>query len=278
MTTPLEAIKQVAEQDLGFYAFCFADEISAGEVQEVAEWAASNNRVFLHTSTDIDEAIVTAKALTTAAIGHTLVSYSHDYVNGAGGLAGVALDQQYDRADGVKALHLKSIRGLEPSSITQTQANDMIEAGVTFYANYGNPENSIAAINGGKLTDGRYFDFVMGIDWLRNAIEMSVFNGKRLRRTTPQSARGMAMIKNDIITALSTAVTAGLLAPGQWNGEEIGEIKTGDYLNNGYYVYHGSINDQPQVDRDNRLAPPFLAIAKGAGSIHGADIMLVPQQ
>lgn len=278
MATPLEAIKQVAEQNLGFYAFCFADEIAAGDVQEVAQWAADNDRVFLHTSTDIDEAVVTKNALKAANISHTHVMYSHDYANATGGLAGVALDQQYDRADGVKTIHLKAIRGLEPSNITQTQANEMIAAGVTFYSSYGNPDNSVSAINGGKLSDDRYLDFVMGIDWLRNSIEVSVFNGQRGRRTTPQDSRGMAMVKNDIITALSAAVRAGLIAPGQWNGEKVGEVDTYDYLTNGYYVYHDSIDDQAQIDRENRLAPPFVAIAKGAGSIHGADIMLVPQQ
>lgn len=277
MATPLEAVKQVAEINLGFYAFCFADEIAAGDVQEVAEWAASNNRVFLHTSTDIDEAIVTNNALKAANISHTHIMYSHNYTDATGGLAGVALDQQYDRTDGVKTIHLKVIRGLEPSDITQTQANEMLASGVTFYSSYGNPDNSVSAINGGKLSDGHYFDFVMGIDWLRNAIETSVFNGQRARRTTPQNNKGMMMVKSDIITAMDSAVTAGLIGAGQWNGQPVGEIETYDYLPNGYYIYNEPILTQNQQDREQRTAPPFTVLAKGAGALHGIDITLTPQ-
>ncbi|MGP9557211.1 DUF3383 family protein [Psychrobacter sp. AOP7-A1-24] len=277
MATPLDAIKEVAEQNLGFYAFCFADEIAASDVQEVAQWADDNDRIFLHTSTDIDEAVVTKNALEAANIGHTHVMYSHDYTGATGGFAGVALDQQYGRTDGVKTVHLKAIRGLDPSDITQTQANEMIAAGVTFYSGFGNSESSVSAIYGGKLSDNRYLDFVMGIDWLRNTIEVSVFNGQRIRRTTPQTSRGMMMTKNDIVMGLEQAVRAGLIAPGQWNGIPVGEVQTYDYLPNGYYVYHDPIDEQSQVDRDNRLATQFTVIAKGAGSIHGADITLVPQ-
>lgn len=277
MATPLEAIKQVAEQTLGFYAFCFADEIAVSEVQEVAEWAAQNNRMFMSVITDSDEAVVLGTTLKPLDINHYCLTYHQDF-NTVGAIAGMALDQRYDRRDGVKTLHLKSLRGVESTDITQTQAAELKAAGINYYSDYGNPDNNLAVFANGHAGGGKFFDFVMGIDWLRNTIETNVFNGQRARRTTPQTPKGMIMIKTDIITGLESAVTAGLIAAGQWNGDGVGEVETYDYLPNGYYVYHDPITSQSQSDRDLRLAPPFTVLAKGAGSLHGADITLVPQQ
>lgn len=276
MATPLEAIKQVAEQNLGFYAFCFADEIAVAEMQEVAEWAEANDRMFITVSTDADEAVVTGTALRGTELNHYCLNYHQDYTT-VGAIAGMALDQRYSTRDGIKTLHFKTLRGVATTDISQTQAAELDAAGVNYYSDYGNPDNSLAVFTNGYAGGGKYFDFVMGIDWLRNNIETTVFNGQRNRRSTPQTNKGMMMIKNDIVQAFEEAVTAGLVAAGTWNGEAIGEVETYDYLPNGYYIYHESIDGQNQVEREARQSPPFTAIAKGAGAIHGVDIMLIPQ-
>lgn len=276
MATPLEAIKAVAEQNLGFYAFCFADEIAVSDVQEVAEWAQSNNRMFMTVVSDVDEAVTLGNSLKTTDIHHYNITYHQEY-SAVGAIAGMALDQRYDKADGVKTLHLKSLRGLPASDITQSKAYELNEAKVNYYSNYGNADNNLPVFTNGYAGAGKYFDFVMGIDWLRNAIETNVFNGQRTRRSTPQNNKGMMMVKSDIINAMDSAVTAGLVGAGQWNGESIGEVETFDYLPNGYYIYNEPIITQNQEDREQRTAPPFTVLAKGAGALHGIDITLIPQ-
>lgn len=276
MATPLEAIKQVAETTLGFYAFAFADEIAQSEVRDIAEWAQNNNRMFVTVMTDADEAITLGESLKTSGLYHHSITFHEDFTV-TGAIAGMGLDQRYDRKDGVKTMHLKSLRGVTPSSITQTQAAELTAAGINFYSNYGNPDNELAVFTNGFAGDGMYFDFIMGIDWLRNAIETNVFNGQRTRRTTPQNNKGQMMIKADIVQAMEQGVTAGLIGPGRWNGQTVGEVETYDYLENGYYIYNESIIDQDQVDRAGRTAPPYIVIAKGAGAFHNVDIMLTPQ-
>lgn len=276
MATPLEAIKTVAEQSLGFYAFCFADEIAVADIQDIAEWAQANNRMFMTVVTDADEAVVLGNSMQETGIYHYSIAYHEEY-SAVGAIAGMALDQRYDRANGVKTLHLKSLRGIPSSDVTQTQANEFNEAKINYYSDYGNADNTLPVFTNGYAGSGKYFDFVMGIDWLRNAIETNVFNGQRNRRSTPQNNKGMMMVKTDIITAMESAVTAGLVGAGQWNGEAIGEVETFDYLPNGYYIYNEPITTQDQADREQRTAPPFTVLAKGAGSLHGIDITLIPQ-
>lgn len=274
--TPLEAIEEVSNHTLGFYGFTFADETVADDIQGVAEWAQANNRMFMTVITESALAISAGEALKDLGQYHYCITYHEDYTT-VGAVAGMALDQRYDKTDGVKTLHLKSLTSVVSTDIKQTQAAQLKAACVNYYSDYGNPDNSLPIFANGHAGGGLFFDFVMGFDWLRNVIESNVFNGQRLRRFTPQTDKGMAMIKTDIIMGLEEAVKAGLVAPGQWNGAALGEVETYDYLANGYYVYHESITEQPQVVRQERIAPPFTILAKGAGAIHDTDITLIPE-
>lgn len=276
MATRLEAIEQVAGNTLGFYAFCFADESLAADIQPLAEWAQANNRMFMTVMTDSAEAIATGNALKDLGQYHYCITHHQTY-DTVGAVAGMALDQRYDKRDGVKTLHLKSLTSVVSTDISQTQAAALKAAKVNYYSDYGNPDNSLPIFANGHAGGGLFFDFVMGFDWLRNVIETNVFNGQRLRRSTPQTSKGMMMVKTDIVKGMEEGVKAGLIAAGQWNGQAVGEIETGDYLPTGYYIYHESVRDQPQVIREQRIAPPFTILAKGAGAIHDTDITLIPE-
>lgn len=277
MATPLEAIQQVAEQTLGFYAFTFADEIADADIEPVAQWAQDNNRMFITVVADLEEAKTAGESFKGTNLYHHCITYHQDY-NSVGAIAGMGLDQRYNATDGVKTLHLKTLYGVKPSDITQTEANELTAAGVNFYSNYGNIDSNLAVFTNGFAGDGKYFDFVMGIDWLKNTIETTVFNGQRNRRSTPQTRKGVMMIKNDIISACDTAVNAGLIGPGQWNGPSVGDVETYDYLTNGYYVHSEPLESQAQEERERRQSPLFTVLAKGAGAFHNIDIMLIPQQ
>lgn len=274
--TPLQGIEKVANNTLGFYGFTFAEQTVADDIKAVAEWAQDNNRMFFTVMTDSAAAITKGGALKDLGQYHYCITFHEDY-NTVGAVAGMALDQRYDKVDGIKTLHLKSLTSVVSSDISQTQAAQLKAACINYYSDYGNPDNSLPIFANGHAGGGLYFDFVMGFDWLRNVIETNVFNGQRLRRLTPQTDKGMMMIKTDIIMGLEEAVKAGLVAPGQWNGAALGEVETYDYLANGYYVYHESITEQPQVVRQERIAPPFTILAKGAGAIHDTDITLIPE-
>ena len=276
MNNSLLAIQSVAEKTLGFYAFCFADEVAISDIEEIAEWAQDNNRMFITVVTDPEEIIEVANDLKDLGQYHYCLNYHEEYET-VGAIAGMAIDQRYDKRDGIKTLHLKSLTGVVPSNITQPQAADFKAAGVNYYSNYGNPDNSLPIFANGFAGGGKFFDFIMGVDWLRNVIETNVFNGQRLRRFTPQTDKGMMMIKTDIITGLEEGVNAGLVAGGRWNGAAVGEIATYDYLPTGYYIYNESIRNQPQVIREQRISPPFTILVKGAGAIHDTDITLIPE-
>ncbi|MCH7305626.1 DUF3383 domain-containing protein [Acinetobacter sp. NIPH 1869] len=273
----LDQIKEVWDATQSFYGFCFADSLPLEDIQAVAEWAQEHYRMPFFVIENIDEAAVTGNTLKGLEQYHYNITYHQDF-SVVGAVMGFALDQKYEKRDGVKSLYAKSMVGVETSNVGQVQANNLNQAGVNYYAAYGNPESPLGCYSSGYAGGKMYFDFVMGMDWLRDAIETNVFNGIRLRRTTAQNEDGMSLIDADIVRALERAVATKLVGPGQWNGAPVGEIGTGDWMQNGYYIYHDLVRDQSQQDRSDRIAPPITVLAKGAGSFHGIDILIVPEQ
>ncbi len=276
MSNNLEAITTVSQTTLAFYGFCFADEVATEDMQAIAEWAQENHRMFMSVVTDEDEAISIGEELKPLGQNHYCLTYHEDYET-VGAVAGMGLDQRYDKTDGVKTLHLKTLVSVTPSNITQPQAARMKNACINYYTNYGNPDNSVAVFANGHAGGGMFFDTVMGIDWLQNVVQVSVFNGLASRRKTAQTNAGMTKITYDIVLGLDEGVKAGLIAAGQWNSEGVGAIETGDFLSNGYYVYHEPITSQPQVIRETRAAPPYTVLIKGSGALHEVDILLTPE-
>jgi hypothetical protein len=71
---------------------------------------------------------------------------------------------------------------------------------------------------------------------------------------------------------MKQGTTNGLIAPGVWNSDGFGQLREGDYLEDGYYIYSQPIVDQDQSEREQRKAPPIQAAVKLAGAIHSVDV------
>ncbi len=77
-----------------------------------------------------------------------------------------------------------------------------------------------------------------------------------------------------IESSMNQAVTNGLLAPGIWNGNSFGTLKTGDTLTSGYYVYVLQQLSQSQNERESRHVLAIQCAVKLSGVIHFADIAI----
>jgi hypothetical protein len=73
---------------------------------------------------------------------------------------------------------------------------------------------------------------------------------------------------------LSRAVNNGFVAPGIWNGPDIGKLKTGMALTKGYYVYAPLVASQPPAEREARKAPVIQVAGKLAGAVHSVDVII----
>lgn len=272
----LEQIQAVFEQHNGFYAFCFATPVAVADIPEVVEWAEANYKMPFFVVTDLTEATALGNTLKNLSYARYNITH-HNSAAAVGGFMGMAMDQRFEDELGLKTLKFKTVAGVEPIVLTSTQVAALNDAGVNFYASYGNPHNPQNFYADGYAGSKKYFDFVVGLDWLRNSIEVEVYNTFRSQRKVPQTEAGMALLTAAVARACQKGVEIGLIAPGRWNGQGVGSVETGDMMQNGYYIYAGRIADQSQSERETRKAPNIIVLVKGGGALHYADITIVPE-
>lgn len=125
------------------------------------------------------------------------------------------------------------------------------------------------------MANGYFFDEVHGTDWLQNELQTAVYNVLYTSQTkVPQTDPGINRIVTAIVDRLEQGVANGLIAPGQWNGPDIGALRSGQYLSTGYYVYAPPVSSQSQADREARKAPVIQVAIKLAGAVHFADVIV----
>ena len=169
-------------------------------------------------------------------------------------------------------LMYKSEPGITAESLTPSQSDALAAKRCNVFAFF---NNNTAIILNGQSASGQFTDSVIGADWLQGAIQTNVFN-LLFGSTTkiPQTDAGNHLIATQIEAALLTGVTNGLLAPGVWNAGGFGQLKQGDYLSKGFYVYTPPIALQSQADRSARKSVPFQVAAKLGGAVHTANVLV----
>lgn len=244
------------------------------QVLDTAAWTETQTKVFGVTRSDsniLDGSVTVDIASTLKALGYsrTVMQYDNNDPYAILSFIARAFTVNFNGQNTTLTMKFKLEPGVTPVNLTESQRLALVAKCCNYYTYFGDS----AMIAEGVMVNGRFFDEVHGLDWLQNAIETNVF-GYLYTTTTkvPQTDKGVARLTQQVEKACREGVNNGLLAPGQWNGMDLGEVKSGDYLPKGFYVYAQPVSEQNQSDREARKAPPIQVIAKGAGAIHFADI------
>lgn len=284
-SSPILSIGAVAEsaadvlqkqQDFNteWYGFGFTNTASVQDLKDAAAWAEARVKMFGYTTADqsVKDALVTNDIMSymkSNAYRRTFGMFDSNDAYAAFSAMSRAFAVNFNEQNSTITLKFKTLPGSSPESLTVSEAAVIDSKNGNYYTYFGDS----AMIAEGKMASGVFFDEVHGLDWLQNAIETNVFGYMYTRVTkVPQTDRGMQLIVQQVEKALAEGVNNGLLAPGTWNGSEFGQLKTGDFLKRGFYVYANPINTQNQSDREARRAPPIQVAAKGAGAIHHVDV------
>jgi hypothetical protein len=273
-TSGLNALKLFDPDFYGLTLTSFAD-VTARE--DAAAWAEANKCLFFHNTADTNAPLSGA----TSDIGYVLKGLG--YARSAGqystsnpyavvSMMSRALAVNFDKPNSTITLKFKKEPGVAAEPLTPTQAAALKAKNYNYYVDRG----GFNMLEEGVVANGRFIDEVMGLDWLQNAVQIAAFNelataATKIPLTDAGTARIVHAIKRD---AMDKAVKNGLVAPGTWNGEDVGEIKSGDFLGTGYYVYAEPVASQSSTDRDARVAPPITIICIGAGAIHSVQVTI----
>ena len=278
--TLAEAITAVL-QFTNWYGLGIADEdeLTPAEITATAAaiQASSLSRVFAVTSSDsgiIDSATTSDVASTLKAAGYsrTFVQYSTKSKYAALSAFGRAFTVNFTGNNTTITLKFKTEPGVTYETLTSSQAAAVDAKNANVYVYYA---NDTAILQQGVMSNGDFFDERHGLDWLQNYVQTNLFN--LLYTSTskiPQTEAGITRLLTNVEMSLDQAVSNGLVAPGVWNGGDIGQIAAGDTLTKGYYVYAQPLSSQAQSDREKRRAPLIQAAIKLAGAVHYADVQI----
>ena len=162
--------------------------------------------------------------------------------------------------------------GVVAENLTETQAATLKAKNCNVFVNY---QNGTAILQEGVMCNGFFFDEVFNSDWFQNALQTAIFNLLYLSPTKiPQTDAGVHQLVVTAMTVCSQAVLNGFIAPGTWTGNSFGQLRTGDNLPAGFYVYAPPVALQNLSDRAARKAPTLQIALKEAGAIHYSSTLV----
>lgn len=258
-----------------WYAMCVAadcgdeDKIYAAGIIE----AASPGRIIGFTTTNSDE-IDTMKVDTLGTklkgLGYnrTLLAYSSTSAVAVASILGRMSTVNFEGSNTAITLKFKQCPSVTAENLRLSSANKLRENNVNVFAAYQNDTNILRE---GVMSGGWFIDEVHGLDWLQNRIETDLWNLLYTTKKVGQDETGASLLVATVSKGLDQAVRNGLVAPGKWNGDEFGALKSGDTLTSGYYVYIMPMDEQSQSDREARKAPPIQIAVKLKGAVHFVD-------
>ncbi|GHE70018.1 hypothetical protein GCM10019059_32230 [Camelimonas fluminis] len=239
--------------------------------------AASQSRVYGVTTQNpnVLDPVTTAdiaSQMEAAKYKRTLCQYSSSSPYAIASLYGRAFTVDFTGNNTTITLKFKQEPGVVAETITESQAATLKDKNCNVFVNY---NNDTAIIQEGVMANGYFIDEVHGTDWLQNAVQTDVYNLLYQSQTKiPQTDEGNHLIVTRIEQSLVQAVTNGLVAPGTWNVDGFGQLRQGDLLPKGFYVFAPPISTQVQSDREARKSVPIQVAAKLAGAIHSVNVMI----
>lgn len=283
MTDSLVALK-VADPD--FYHLTLSSDASVQDHKDAMAWAETNNVLFWYTTADVNAPVSAAtsdlgyyaknlsyaRTISFSDLSNPLVNTTL-YLSWAAAAIMATID--FTQPNSIKTLKFKQVTGgFAAAPVTTTQNDNLKGKNYNRYVDRG----GFKMIEDGQVANGRFIDEVIGLDWLQANLQIAIFGPLSSLPRVPQTDAGAAILVQAGTGIFEQAVRNGLLAPGKWTGQNVGEVKSGDFLPLGYYLFAGPVAEMSQSDREARLSPPITGICIGAGAIHKVSPVITFQR
>lgn len=161
---------------------------------------------------------------------------------------------------GSETWHLKTLSTIVPSSLSSANKQTLADSNISSFLRYAGIN---VAING-KTLAGEWIDVIRFRDWLKNEMQMRVFNVLKAHRKVPFTDEGIAMIQGAMESALAVGQSVGGIAPTGYDAEG-NEVP-------GYTVSVPLSADLTDIQRKSRKLTGCKYTARLAGAIHVVEI------
>lgn len=279
---PVDCVSALANLSTAWYGLMFSASTQPTDDQSIAvsAFVEALDITRLYGVTTIDANTLSsgstsdlAYRMQQAAYLQSLIQYCSSNTYAVASLFGRGSSVDFTQPDSTITLMFKQEPGVSPEDLTQTQADVLATKRCNVFVEY---VNDTAILQYGVVSGSAFIDEIWGLDWLQNALQTAGYNLLYTSPTKiPQTDPGVNQIVNSLDQVLDQAVSNGLVAPGVWTAPlEFGQLKTGQYLKTGYYVYAQPVALQSQSDREARKAPPIQIAIKLAGAIQSMDVVV----
>jgi len=191
-------------------------------------------------------------------------------VSDAAALMGTAMGLELSHQASAFALCYKTINGIQPSALTETEATAIKGLNGNVYLTRGYTH---LLLEKGTVSSGARYDEMLYLDKIADdlqnaAVTLLAENPDRM----PQTDDSTAQFINRFTAILSGYTGRGVLASGLWRGADTGPLHAGDTVENGFALWADSYDDQPDADRAAHKAVPVQVGLVLAGSIESIVI------
>lgn len=177
-------------------------------------------------------------------------------------------------------LNLKSLAGITPEPLTQSQYAAITGANCNVSASFGPYTGYLTP---GILSSGDFFDQILNRATLVNLIQTNLMNLLITSPKIPQTDAGEHQLIAQVDQACGQMVAIGYLAPGIWTGGPIDDllgnvlIATNEPLPRGFSTVAAPFSQQSAGNRAARQAMPLSCAIIEAGAVHSVQIQISTQ-
>ena len=251
-----------------FYGIYIVGSHTATDIVAAAEWTEFNEKLFQFDYQDItafpftDVQDYDKKYIRTHGIFSGLASgYDADSQPEYNVFAGAALMAKcFGYAPGSESWDSKELADIEPSGLSEAQKADLTKKSITTFLRYANRNVSF----GGKTIGGEWVDVIRFRDWLKDQVQVNIFEAKVKNPKIPYTDNGIAIIKGAITQALDDGVAAGGIPQTEYDAD-----------NNPILGYKVSVPLSANIsatDKKSRKLKDVSFVARLAGAIHIVEV------
>ena len=186
-------------------------------------------------------------------------------VSDCAAVMGTAMGLELSHKSSAFALCYKTIQGVRPSDLTQTQVDSIKTKNGNVYVARGSAH---LLLENGTVSSGQRYDEVLYTDKIAEdlqnaAVTLLAENPDRM----PQTDDSTAQFINRFSAILMGYTDRGVLASAAWRGADTGPVRNGEVIENGFLLWADSYDIQSDADRAAHRAVPVQAALTLAGSV-----------
>lgn len=246
-TGMIDAVDRALET-LGWYGLAVTDP-EEEDLEKIAERIETHEKIFAFRTEEMRNPFVEKKYMRTFGI------YSKEpFIHVAWMASCFALDP------GSETWAFRSLTGMEPSKLTTGNIRQLEELELNYYTSCAKKNITLK----GKMVGGEWIDVIRFRDWIKNQMQLRIYNLFITHTRIPYTDAGIALVQNQIEATLK-------------EGQEVGGIAETEYDEEGKLVPGYTVNvpkaaSLTSAQRASRVLKGCYFTARLAGAIHVVEL------